>query len=206
LPTETERARRIWDRAAPRYDRGMGLMERLLLGDGRRWVCSRAAGDVLEVAVGTGRNFPHYPRGVRLTAVDLSPAMLEVARERAGSLGIEVRLVEADAEDLPFSEGSFDTVVSTLALCSVPDDRRAISEMKRVLRPGGRLILLDHVRSTSRTVRVLQWLLEPLSVRFGGDHLLRRPFEHVVAEGFEVEEHERSKAGLIERVAARKPL
>src|SRR5215211_2714770 len=98
----TERTRRIWDKRAPTYDRTMGLVEKLLLGDGRAWVCSRAAGDVLEVAVGTGRNFALYPAYIRLTAIELSPRMLEIARARAGAVGREVDLREGDAQALPF--------------------------------------------------------------------------------------------------------
>ena len=201
---ETERVRRIWDAHAGSYDRGIRLIERLLLGDGRRWVCSRASGNVLEVGVGTGLNLPLYPEGVRLTGIDISPAMLERARRRAAGLGREVRLVEGDAQALPFPDASFDTVVCTLSLCSIPDDRRAVAEMKRVLRPGGRLLLLDHTRSSSRPLRALQRALDPLFVRFAGDHLLRRPLEHVVAEGLRVERAERHVKGMVERVSARK--
>src|SRR5918997_5793470 len=128
---ETERLKRHWDREAPTYDRRMGFFERVLFGDGREWVCSRAFGEVLEVAVGTGRNFTFYPQGVRLSAIDLSPAMLEIARKRAEVLGLDADLKEGDAQQLPFADASFDTVVCTLSLCTIPDDRRAIAEMKR---------------------------------------------------------------------------
>jgi ubiquinone/menaquinone biosynthesis C-methylase UbiE len=202
---ETERRRRIWEREAPRYDRMIVLWEKILFGEGRRWVCSRAQGEVLEVAIGTGRNLAFYPEGVRLTGIDLSPAMLDLARERARELGMEVDLREGDAQDLPFPDESFDTVVCTLSLCNIPDDRKAVTEMKRVLRPGGRLLLLDHVRAASGLGRAVQRALEVVTVRLEGDHLLRRPLEHVRAEGFRIEERERYKLGIVERLAARKP-
>ncbi|ABG03101.1 phosphatidylethanolamine N-methyltransferase / phosphatidyl-N-methylethanolamine N-methyltransferase [Rubrobacter xylanophilus DSM 9941] len=201
---ETERVKRLWDAHARGYDRAIRLAERLLVRDGRRWVCSRASGEVLEVAVGTGLNLPLYPEGVRLTGIDISPAMLARARERAAALGRKAALVEGDAQALPFPDASFDTVVCTLSLCSIPDDRRAVAEMKRVLRPGGRLLLLDHVRSSSRFWRALQRALDPLFVRLAGDHLLRRPLEHVVAEGLRVERAERYAKGMVERVSARR--
>lgn len=201
---ETERIRRIWEKEAHRYDRHIGFMERLFFGDGREWVCAQAEGDVLEVAIGTGRNLPFYPEGVRLTGVDISPAMLGIARERAGELGREVELREADAQDLPFPGGSFDTVVCTLSLCNIPDDWGAVAEMKRVLRPGGRLLLLDHVRSSSRLGRTVQRALEVFTLRFEGDHLLRRPLEHVRAQGFRIERQERYKQGVVERIRALK--
>ena len=202
---ETERLKRIYEKQAPRYDRSIAFWEKVLFRDGRQWVCSRAQGEVLEVAIGTGRNLTFYPAGVRLTGIDLSPAMLERARERAGELGMEVDLREGDAQDLPFPGGSFDTVVCTLSLCNVPDDRRAIAEMKRVLRPGGRLLLLDHIRAASGLGRAVQKALEFVWVRLEGEHLLRRPLEHAKAEGLRIEERERYKRGIVERVSARKP-
>jgi len=202
---ETERLKRIWEKQAPRYDRSIAFWEKVLFRDGRQWVCSRAQGEVLEVAIGTGRNLTFYPAGVRLTGIDLSPAMLERARERAGELGMEVDLREGDAQDLPFPGGSFDTVVCTLSLCNVPDDRRAVAEMKRVLRPGGRLLLLDHIRAASGLGRAVQKALEFVWVRLEGEHLLRRPLEHAKAEGLRIEERERYKRGIVERVSARKP-
>jgi ubiquinone/menaquinone biosynthesis C-methylase UbiE len=202
---ETERLKRIYEKQAPRYDRSIAFWEKLLFRDGRQWVCSRAEGEVLEAAIGTGRNLTFYPAGVRLTGIDLSPAMLERARERAGELGMEVDLREGDAQDLPFPGGSFDTVVCTLSLCNVPDDRRAVAEMKRVLRPGGRLLLLDHIRAASGLGRAVQKALEFVWVRLEGEHLLRRPLEHAKAEGLRIEERERYKRGIVERVSARKP-
>ena len=202
---ETERLKRIYEKQAPRYDRSIAFWEKVLFRDGRQWVCSRAQGDVLEVAIGTGRNLTFYPAGVRLTGIDLSPAMLERARERAGELGVEVDLREGDAQDLPFPGGSFDTVVCTLSLCNVPDDRRAVAEMKRVLRPGGRLLLLDHIRAASGLGRAVQKALEFVWVRLEGEHLLRRPLEYAKAEGLRIEERERYKRGIVERVSARKP-
>lgn len=180
-------------------------MERLLFAGGREWVCSQAEGDVLEIAVGTGRNLPFYPRGVRLTGVDFSPAMLEIARSRAGEAGIDVELREGDAQALDFADASFDTVVCTLSLCSIPDDRRAVAEVKRVLRPGGRYLLMEHVRSPVLAVRVGEHVVNWFSVRFQGDHMLREPLEHLRAFGFLVERLERRKLGLVELVAARKP-
>jgi ubiquinone/menaquinone biosynthesis C-methylase UbiE len=205
LAKETEKIRRIWEKQAPRYDRSIARWEKVLFGDGRRWVCSRARGEVLEVAIGTGRNLDFYPAGVRVTGIDLSPAMLALARQRARELGMEVDLREGDAQELSFPDGAFDTVVCTLSLCNVPDDRKVVAEMKRVLKPGGRLLLLDHVRAASGLGRGVQKALEVVMVPLEGEHLLRRRLEHVQAEGFSIEERERYKRGIVERVSARKP-
>jgi ubiquinone/menaquinone biosynthesis C-methylase UbiE len=201
----SQRLRRYWDKHSRSYDRQMAFWERRLFGDGRHWVCAQAVGEVLEVAIGTGRNLPLYPEGMRLTGIDFSPQMLQLARRRAEGLGrpVDLRLGDAQALDLP--DASFDTVVCTLSLCAIPDERRAIAEMKRVLRPGGRLLLLDHVAAGPRLGRAIQWLLERITVPLGGEHLRRRPLLQVQAEGFDVERRERYKLGIVERLVARKP-
>jgi ubiquinone/menaquinone biosynthesis C-methylase UbiE len=204
MVSETERVRGIYDKMADRYDGMIRLSERLFMGDGRGWVCSQARGDVLEIAIGTGRNMPFYPQEVRLTGVDLSPAMLAVARQRAQKLGRAVDLRVGNAQALDFPDASFDTVVCTLSLCTIPDDRRAVAEAVRVLRSGGRLLLLEHVRSPIAAVRTLQRLLEPLFVRFWADHLLRDPLDYLASEGLELERVERSTWGIVERLSARK--
>ena len=203
---DTERVRRQYDRTAGRYDELIGFAEKLFFGGGREWVCSRARGEVLEIAAGTGRNLPFYAGDVRLTAVELSPAMSEIARRRAATLGCEAHLLVGDAQELPFPNACFDAVVGTPGLCTIPDDRRAVLEAARVLKPGGRLLLLEHVKSPSLPVRVLQTLLNPIAVLAESDHLLRDPLPHVLEADLVVEEVERSKWGVVEKLAARKPV
>jgi ubiquinone/menaquinone biosynthesis C-methylase UbiE len=210
-PAERTRAneirRRNYAREAPSYDREMDVFERWLFGtEHRGWACSQAVGSTLEVAVGTGLNLPHYPADVRLTGVDLSPEMLAIARKRADKIGPTIVLREADAQDLPFADGSFDSVVCTYALCSVPDEARAISEMRRVLKPGGRLILVDHVRSSVRPIFWLQWVYEFIPSRTKGEFMTRRPAVHVMAADFDIRTRERLRAGIIERLVASKPV
>jgi ubiquinone/menaquinone biosynthesis C-methylase UbiE len=190
----------------PATTRDMRRIEPLLFGrDARPWVCAQAKGDVLDVAVGTGLNLPHYPPGVRLTGVDLSPVMLAAAAKRAADLGLAVDLREAEAERLPFPDASFDTVVCTLSLCSVTDDKAAIGEMHRVLRPGGQLLLLDHVAATNRMLLMLQQLWAKVTLRMAGDHQTRHPLPLVEQAGFAVTDSRRSRAGTVERLRAVKP-
>jgi ubiquinone/menaquinone biosynthesis C-methylase UbiE len=201
---ETERVRAVQDKTAPRYDRQMSFFDRVLFADGREWACSQARGDVLEIAVGTGHNLAHYPAGTRLTGIELAPEMLAIAHRRATELGVPADLRQGDAQALEFADESFDTVIITLALCTIPDDRAAVREVRRVLRPGGLLVLLEHVRSPVAPVRAVQRLLDPLSVRFEADHLMRDPLDYLAAEGFEIEAVQRLKWGIVERVRARK--
>jgi len=204
LQAENELRRRAWNRNAPRFDREMGFMERLMGHEHRPWACGEAQGKTLEVAIGTGLNLPHYRGDIRLTGIDLSDGMLAVARVRAIELGRDVELLEGDAHDLPFEAASFESVVCTYSLCGIPDPALAIQEMRRVLRPGGRLILVDHVRSTSRSFHLLQRGIESFTRR-EGEFMTRRPLEQVLAAGFRVEHQRRSKAGIIERVVATPP-
>jgi len=170
-----------------------------------RWVRRRFGGEVLEIAAGTARNLPRYPEGVTLTATELSLEMLAIARNRAEELSYPVDLRLGDAQQLEFEDESFDTVVCTLALCTIPDPDRAVAEAHRVLRPGGRLLLFEHVRSPRLPIRAVQRLIEPLTVRLEGDHQTREPLDYLEPEGFEIERLERLKWGIVERVAARKP-
>jgi ubiquinone/menaquinone biosynthesis C-methylase UbiE len=203
--TETERVREIQDKHASGYDRQMGFFEKLLFGGGREWACSQIEGEVLEIAIGTARNLPFYPSRVQLTGVELSPEMLAIARRRVERSGVEVDLRLGDAQELEFGDASIDTVLITFALCTIPDDRRAAAEAFRVLRPGGRLVAIEHVRSPSRAVSAVQRLIDPLSVRFGADHLIREPLDYLGEVGFKIETVERSKWGIVERLVARKP-
>jgi len=202
---ETDRVRRILDKQAPGYDRQIGFFERVLFAGGREWVCSQARGKVLELACGTARNLRFYPDDVELTGIELSPGMLAIGQQRAEQIGRQADLRIGDAESLEFPEASFDTVTCTLGFCTIPDTRRAAAEAFRVLRPGGQLLLLEHIRSPARAVRSIQRVLEPLAVRFEADHLLREPLDYLPDVGFEVELVERSKWGIVERLRAHRP-
>ncbi|HEU5109722.1 MAG TPA: methyltransferase domain-containing protein [Micromonosporaceae bacterium] len=204
-PDETAKVLRTWEKNAPSYDTQIAFFERVWFRGGREWLGERARGRVLEVAIGTGLNLPHYPVDATVTGVELSPAMLAFARRRAADLGRAADLRTGDAQALPFADEAFDTVVCALSLCTIPEPATAIGEMSRVLVPGGRLLLLDHVGSTWPPVRAAQWLAERVTVRVAGEHFTRRQLPLVRAAGFEIVESERLKAGTVERVHARKP-
>src|SRR5439155_26480930 len=130
---------------------------------------------------------------------------LQLARDRAGRLGREADLRQGDAQALEFPGASFDTVVCTFSLCAIPDDGKAVAEMARVLRPGGLLLLADHVEASPWPARAVQALIDVVSVPAGGEHFRRRPFRQVEAMGFLIEGHDRLKLGSVERLAARTP-
>jgi ubiquinone/menaquinone biosynthesis C-methylase UbiE len=205
IERETARVRAVQDKQAPKYDRQISFFERVLFGDGRAWVCSQARGRVLELASGTARNLPLYGKDIELTAIELSPQMLAIGRRRAEELGHPADLRLGDVQALEFADQSFDTVTCTLGFCTIPDTRTAAAEAFRVLRPGGQLLLLEHVRSPSPLVRGGQRLLEPLAVRFEADHLLREPLDYLPSVGFEIDQVQRLKWGIVERLRAHRP-
>jgi len=198
IAERTERERRDWDQMAARYDRGT-VLERFLIGDTRGRLCGQALGRTLEVAAGTGLNLEFYPDEVDLTAIDFSRGMLDVAGSRATRLDRSVTVVQGDAQRLPFVDASFDTVVCTLALCAVQDQTAAVAEMRRVMRPGALLLLVDHIEYTRIPMRWVE------GRRTRRDAPRRRPLDIVVETGFTVEQHDRLAFGFVDRVVARRP-
>lgn len=202
----TARQRRLWDRTAPDYDRGIAWFERNLLADGREWLGARTRGDVLMIAVGTGRDLSFLHDDVTSVAgIDLSEPMLERATGRARELGLDADLRQGDAEHLPYPDSTFDTVTAVLSLCTIPRPERALAEARRVLRPGGRLLLLDHIGSTWPPIRLGQWLVEAFTIPAAGEHFTRRQLPRVRELGFEIVETDRYGLGMVERVHAATP-
>ena len=183
------------------YDAFMALADRSGLGRWRRWLASGARGRTLELGCGTGRNLPFYPPGVLAVGVDPHPQNLARARQRAP----RAPLVRASAEALPFRSGAFDTVVSGLVFCSVPDPVRGLAEVGRVLAAGGRLRMVEHVRATSRMAARWQDLIQPAwTLLTGGCHPNRDTERNVEAAGFRIEADGRRSRGKLRRFQARR--
>ena len=153
----------------------------------RRKLVGHVNGRVLEIGVGTGQSFAHYPEVRELVGVEPSEPMRRRAEMRAAELGREVTLVEAPAEDLPFEDESFDTVVTMAVLCTVDDPEQSVREIRRVLRPGGRFRFLEHVRAPNpRLARWQDRLERPWGFVAGGCHPNRNTLETIETGGFEV--------------------
>ncbi len=182
------------------YDAFMWLFEATGLGRWRRRLLAGARGRTLEVGCGTGRNLPLYPAGVRLVALDLHLEVMETAGRRAPG----VPRVIASAEALPFRPGVFDTVVSSLVFCSVGDPRRGLGEVGRVLSPGGRLRMMEHVRARGRLHGRLQdWAQPAWTWVTGGCRPNRDTESEVEAAGFEIDRESRRARGLMRLFTAR---
>jgi SAM-dependent methyltransferase len=166
-----------------------GIADRGGFADHRRRLLAQARGVVVEIGAGTGLNVPYYPAGVEVVATEPDPHMRRGARRAAARATATLSLREAPAESLPLPTGSADTVVSTLVLCSVPDQAAVLAEVGRVLKPGGRLLLLEHVRSGDPALAREQDRRERTQVRFaGGCHPNRDTLAAVAAAGFDTGE------------------
>ncbi|MGH7904091.1 MAG: class I SAM-dependent methyltransferase [Candidatus Dormibacteraceae bacterium] len=200
-----DRIRRAYERAASGYDRGIKIADRLL-ERGRRKVGEATPGRVLEVGIGTGLSLPFYAPSAEITGIDLSSAMLARAAERAGRLDRGVVLHEMDAEQLDFADASFDSVAFSLVLCTVPDVPQALAEALRVVRPGGALAFLEHVRSDRPAIAALQGAINVVSSRLANDHFNRDTEGAVRAAGVEVTAVDRWGLGALTVIVGRRPL
>jgi ubiquinone/menaquinone biosynthesis C-methylase UbiE len=176
------------------YDPLSKTAEERFGAEAKRKLLRNAHGRVLEIGVGTGLSFAHYPPEVELVGIDASEPMLRRARRRAAETGRDVTLVEAPAEQLPFEDGSFDTAVTLAVLCSVDDPARVLGELRRVLRPSGRLLFVEHVRSDEPSLARRQDRWErPWGWFTCGCHPNRDTLATIAAAGFEVVELEREE-------------
>jgi ubiquinone/menaquinone biosynthesis C-methylase UbiE len=198
--------RTTYDDFAPTYDKSVGYGERLFLGDLRRAFGAELRGETLEVAVGSGLNLPYYTDAVtRAVGVDLSSGMLAEAAGRARHLGLPIRFAQMDAQQLALPDARFDTVAISQALCTIPDPVLALRELARVCRPGGRVVLLEHVLSPVWPVGWLERLLSPMQERRLGCHLTRQTIETARGLGFAIDRERTRLFGVVRLVVARPP-
>ncbi|CAN5611310.1 class I SAM-dependent methyltransferase [soil metagenome] len=197
---------RIYDKRAKDYDRSLGLVENLALGDLRAEFGSQLFGETLEIAIGTGLNLPYYSEAIMSSVgVDRSLGMMEKAAERSATVGVRITLVQADAEYLPFPENAFDTVAISLALCTVEKPVRALREMARVCRNDGRIVLLEHVRSPNWFVYQLERLWTPVQERSFGCSMVRDTVGVAQSQGFHVLTDRQKLFGVFRLIVAKPP-
>ena len=200
---ETALTKARYDRIAPVYDAMEWLIERFVFEPWRQELWSRVPdGRVLEVGVGTGKNIPYYPSEAMITGIDLSEGMLAQARRRADAMGRDVDLRRMDAQHLAFADDSFDTAVATFVFCSVPVPIQGLRELGRVVRPGGDIWLLEHVRVDKPVIGPLMDGLNPVLVRMSGANINRQTVENVTRAGLNLISVENLKADLVKLIHA----
>ena len=180
-----DKIRQRYDRLAPWFDSLEGFLEGLIFRRLRKKLWRMAEGDhILEVGVGTGKNFSFYPEQARMTAIDFSAKMLAQAQRKQQRKQLDVHLDLMDVERLYFADNSFDTVVASFVFCSVPHPRKGLKEIHRVLKPGGQLIMLEHVLSANKFMAGVMNLFNPLVVKLVGANINRQTVKNVQACAF----------------------
>jgi ubiquinone/menaquinone biosynthesis C-methylase UbiE len=199
-PSTSERP--VYDRLAARYDRAMRPWEKRWLGRWRAEAFSALpeGARLLEIGAGTGANFAHYPYGAHGVASELSCRMLEFAREKNRPNGVS--LVQCSAERLPFADGSFEAACATLVFCSVPSPAAVFGELRRVVKPGGRIVLLEHVRPAGLLGPVFDFL-NLFTVPLFDDHFNRRTVNDAQRSGLSIESESDKAASIIKIVVCK---
>ncbi len=199
----TTEIKQKYDDSASRYAFTEPVQELLGVKRLRRRLVGQASGRVLEVACGTGANFPYYPPDCEITAVDLSSEMIDIAKQRAEKQGLDIEFRRMDAEALAFPDDRFDTVVSTLTLCTFPDPVGALREMQRVMKPDGRILLVEHGRSDNRLVAWFQDVRADAHAQQLGCHWNREPLELVTEGGLSPVATRRTFLGIFHEIEAK---
>ncbi|WP_410511340.1 methyltransferase domain-containing protein [Paenibacillus sp. BR2-3] len=187
-----------------RYNRISGIfdvMERMIKKKWRENLLKGLHGTILEVGVGTGANLPYYPAEISaLTGIDFSPGMLRYAKVKARHSGLPVTLLEMDAQTMTFPDDSFDYVIATCVFCSVPDPVAGLTEIRRVCKAGGKVLLLEHMRSEQPVVGFLMDILNPVTVRMSGANINRRTLQNIEQAGFIIEENTSLMGSIVRRL------
>lgn len=194
----TEIIRKRYNRTSLFYD----WMDWMITDEVRKRVVGMARGKVLEVGVGTGKNLKFYPPDCEVTGIDFSPGMLRKARERARDLP-NVTLSEMDVQDIQFPDNSFDTIIATCVFCSVPDPVKGFRELRRVCKPDGRLVFLEHVRSGNKFVGLLMDAFNPVFVKLIGANINRETLENMKKAELQLEKVDTVGMEILKLVVAK---
>lgn len=197
--------RKRYDRIAPYFEGMEAVMEGLFFRSWRKKLWAKVEGHhILEVGVGTGKNFDYYPKDARITAIDFSEQMLKQAEKKRDRKNVNVELELMDVQSLYFADNSFDTVICSFVFCSVPLPARGLKELYRVCKPGGQVLLLEHVLSSNRVIAAVMNLLNPVVVRLFGANINRNTVKNVKACAFTSVNVDERSGDIIKLIEARK--
>ncbi|MFB1050972.1 class I SAM-dependent methyltransferase [Paraliobacillus sp. JSM ZJ581] len=194
----TETIKKRYDRVSKVYD----WMDIMIKERWRKDLLEHVSGNVLEVGVGTGSNLPFYPNDIRLTGIDFSSGMLTRAQQKVDTLKLPypVTLMETNAQQMGFRDNTFDYVIATCVYCSVPDPIQGLKEMRRVCKPGGKIILLEHMRSDNEAVGKIMDILNPISVNMWGANINRRTMDNIKKADLVIEEQEYLFSSIVRKI------
>ena len=202
--SKSNKPRKRYNRIAFIYDFIEAPLEFLRIAAWREKLRNRIVGDkALEIGVGTGKNLPYYPSGVKITAIDFSRRMLSRARRKALRNNLPVKMLEMDAQQLAFSDHVFDTVFATFVFCSVPDPVLGLKELRRVCKPDGKLLLLEHVRPGNPVLGFLFDMLNPLVVRIMGANINRVTIENIKSAGWQIKIDQKLSSDIVRWIEAK---
>lgn len=201
--SDTDLTRKRYNRLAFFYDFLEAPLEMFRFAAWRSRLTDRIAGNrALEVGIGTGKNLPYYPQNVQITAIDFSPGMLVRAQSKASVFGTAVELREMDVQQLAFTDHYFDTVFATFVFCSVPNPVLGLKELKRVCKPDGRLLLLEHMRPGNPLLGFFFDLFNPMVVRMMGANINRRTMDNIRKAGWKILYEERLSSDIVRWIEA----
>ena len=205
MNSESELIRKRYDRIAPYFEMMEAVMEGLFFKSWRKKLWAKVEGHhILEVGVGTGKNFAYYPPRAQVTAVDFSPAMLKQASIKKANKVITVNLDLMDVQSLAFADNSFDTVIASFVFCSVPQPLKGLKELHRVCRPGGQILLLEHVISSNDWLAKIMNFVNPIVRKLVGANINRNTLRNVKAAGFAWVRVDQQSSDIIKLIEARK--
>ncbi|MBR9681983.1 MAG: class I SAM-dependent methyltransferase [Candidatus Altiarchaeota archaeon] len=186
LDKKTKKTGRVYDRIAPVYDKFEAFIERKLFKNLRQKSLENLKGQLLEIGVGTGKNLQYYTTEAKVIAIDISPKMLERAKNKAKKLGKDIEFHLMDAQELKFKDNSFDFVIGTFVLCSIPNPIKALKEVQRVLKKGGKAIFLEHVLSKNKLIALLEHLHNPITSGLFGFNVNRNTRKNILNAGINI--------------------
>ena len=197
--------RKRYDRIAPYFEGMEAVMEGLFFRNWRKRLWAKVEGHhILEVGVGTGKNFDYYPKDARITAIDFSEQMLKQAEQKRARKNVAVDLQQMDIQSLYFADNSFDTVICSFVFCSVPSAVKGLKEVYRVCKPGGQVLLLEHVVSSNRIIAAVMNLLNPVVVSLVGANINRDTVKNVKACPFTSVHVDDRSGDIIKLIEAKK--
>ncbi len=205
MKSDSAAIQKRYNRIAPYFEGLEAVMEGLVFKAWRKKCWEKAQGNhILEVGVGTGKNFDYYPADARITAIDFSKEMLKRATQKQNRKNIAVELDLMDVQSLYFADNSFDTVIATFVFCSVPLPLKGLKELYRVCRPGGQVVLLEHVLSSKPALAKLMNFMNPLVLASVGANINRNTLKNVQACAFSSVHVDERSGDIIKLIVAKK--